>query len=118
VLLDPELTSGSVCSRVPFDVNCNSVFIVDMAKLASPKDVLCDDMGAWLWKGSYRHYLSVDETGHIERIGNKLTETPETPYYRIWKRYYQNKSSKDLDKMVFTMEGTHLNVHIFSDTLN
>jgi len=56
-----------------------------MAKLASPKDVLCDETGVWLWKGSYRHYLSVDETGHIEKIGNKLTETPDTPYYCIWK---------------------------------
>jgi len=77
-----------------------------MASLATPKDVLCDDMGVWLWKGSYRHYLSVDEAGYIDSIGKTIKEAPDVPYYRIWKRYYQNKSSKDLDKMVFTMEGT------------
>ena len=34
-----------------------------MSKLAHPKDVVCDDMGVWKWKESYRMWLSVDEIG-------------------------------------------------------
>ena len=34
-LLNPELSSGSMWSRVPFDINCNCVFIVDMARLSA-----------------------------------------------------------------------------------
>ena len=76
-----------------------------MARLSSPKDVLCDDMGVWIWKGSYRRYLSIDEAGFVEILGKSLEETPDVPYYRVYKRYYQSKSSKDLNKMVVTMEG-------------
>ena len=88
-LLDPQLSSGSVCSRVPFDINCNYVFIIDMARLSSPKDVVCDDMGVWIWKGSYRRYLSVDEASFVEILGRSLEETPDVPYYHVYKQYYQ-----------------------------
>ena len=108
ILLDPELSSDSLCSRVPFDVNCNSVFVIDMSILSDPKDVVCDDMGVWRWKGSYRRWLCVDETGYIEMIGKTLKKVPYIPCYRIWKRYYENKSSRDLNKVVVTMEGKWL----------
>ena len=105
ILLDPELSSDSLCTRVPFDINCNSVFVIDMSILKDPKDVTCDDMGVWRWKGSYQRWLSVDEAGYIETIGKTLKNLPDLPCYRIWKRYYENKSSRDLSKVVVTMEG-------------
>ena len=40
VLLDSELNLKSVCSQVPFAVMSNTVFIVDISKLASAKDIL------------------------------------------------------------------------------
>ena len=60
ILLDPELSPDLVCTRMPFDVDCNSVFVIDMSKLSNPKDIACDDMGVWKWNGSYRRWLSVD----------------------------------------------------------
>ena len=108
ILLDPDLSSDSLCTRIPFDVHCNSVFVIDMSNLSDPKDVMCDDMGVWRWKGSYRRWLSVDEGGSIETIGKTLKQVPDIPCYRIWKRYYENKSSLDLSKMVVTMEGKQL----------
>ena len=42
ILLDPELCPELVCTRMPFDVDCNSLFVVDMNKLANPKDISCD----------------------------------------------------------------------------
>ena len=105
ILLDPELSPDLVCTRMPFDVDCNSVFVIDMSKLSSPKDIACDDMGVWKWNGSYRRWLSVDEKGIISILGKTLAEIPYDPYYQIWKRYYENKSSQDLKKMTITLEG-------------
>ena len=87
ILLHSDLSKHFLCSRVPFDVNCNSVYVVDMANLVDPKDIVCDDMGAWKWKGSYRRWITVDETGWITVIGKDLSTPPQLPYYRIWKRY-------------------------------
>ena len=35
--------------NIPFSVEMNAVFVVDLNKLTSPNDVLCDDMGVWTW---------------------------------------------------------------------
>ena len=105
ILVDPELCPELVCTRMPFDVDCNSVFVVDMNKLANPKDISCDDMGVWKWNGSYRRWLAVDEKGIVTVLGKTLAEPPSTPHYHIWKRYYENKSSQDLKKMIVTLEG-------------
>ena len=105
ILLNPELSTESVCKRMPFDVDCNSVFVVDMNKLANPKDIACDDMGVWKWNGSYRRWISVDEKGFVAVLGKTLVEGSSLLCYHIWKRYYENKSSQDLKKMIVTLEG-------------
>ena len=105
ILVDPELSPELVCIRMPFDVDCNSLFVVDMSKLSNPKDISCDDMGVWKWNGSYRRWLAVDEKGVTTVLGKTITEAPSTPHYHIWKRYYENKSSQDLKKMIVTLEG-------------
>lgn len=51
VLLSSELEDSSICSLVPFSVEVNAVFVVDLNKLSSPNDVTCDDMGVWTWGG-------------------------------------------------------------------
>ena len=117
ILIDPELSTELVCKRMPFDVDCNSVFVVDMSKLSNPKDIACDDMGVWKWNGSYRRWLSVDEKGVVTVLGKTLAETPSIPYYHIWKRYYENKSSQDLKKMIVTLEGK-LQMHDCTCTLD
>ena len=100
-----ELSPELVCTRMPFDVDCNSLFVVDMSKLSNPKDVSCDDMGVRKWSGSYRRWLAIDGKGTTTVIGKTLTEAPSTPHYLIWKRYYEHKSSRDLRKMIVTLEG-------------
>jgi len=66
VLLFSGLTEESVCSRPPVSVDINAVFVVDLNKLSSPKDVVCDYMGAWTWGSSNRQWVSVDEDGFVE----------------------------------------------------
>ena len=50
-----------ICSRVPFAVEINASFIVDLKRLSSPNDITCDDMGVWKWGGSRKHWILVDE---------------------------------------------------------
>jgi hypothetical protein len=105
VIFDPELASDCICKRIPIAVNCNCVFLVDMSELACPSDILCDDMGSWKWGGSYRVWLSLDEIGCVKVFGKVFPDKSDQPVYRIWKRYYVNKSSPDLKKLVVTIEG-------------
>ena len=39
ILLDSDLESDSVCTEVPFGVNVNAAFTVDLSKLKSSRDV-------------------------------------------------------------------------------
>lgn len=105
--LNPDLSEKQICSKVPLGVNYNLVFLVDLSKLGTSRDIVCDDMGSWKWGGSYRMWLSVDEFGDVFVRGKSKPSTldPKLSYYRIWKRYYENKSSPDLKKIIVTVEG-------------
>ena len=85
----------------------NAVFLVDMSNLGSSRDIACDDMGSWKWGGSYRKWLSVDDIGDVSVLGKSkpISLDPNLCYYRIWKRYYENKSSPDIKKIIVTIEG-------------
>ena len=65
VLLNSKLRDSSICSKVPFSVEINAVFVVDLNKLSSPNDITCDDMGVWKWGGSRKRWLSVDNEGFV-----------------------------------------------------
>ena len=106
-ILDPELSEQSICKHVPIAVNCNADFLVDMSKLGSSGDIACDDMGSWKWGGSYRKWLSVDDIGDVFVIekAKPVSPDPKLCYYRIWKRYYENKSIPDVKKIIVTIEG-------------
>lgn len=65
MLLSLELKESSICTKVPFSVEMNAVFVVNLNKLASPNDVLYDGMGVWTWGGSSKRWISVDEEGFI-----------------------------------------------------
>ena len=107
IILDPDLQAEFVCKYVPISVNRNSVFLVDMNHLSDPRDIMCDDMGSWKWGGSYRMWLEVDDIGDVKVLGKEIPqqEKDDLPCFRIWKRYYNNKSSPDVKKLVVTVEG-------------
>lgn len=112
VLLSFDLQESSICSRVPFSIEINSAFIVDLNKLQSPKDILCDDMGVWSWGGSTKHWVAVDKYGIIKFLKSVPKDTlSDNTCYRVWKRYYALKASPDVKKMVFLLEGTQHCAH-------
>ena len=104
ILLSFDLQDSAICTRVPFSVEVNAVFIVDLNKLKSPKDILCDDMGVWNWGGSTKRWISVDKHGFVTFLKNK-PESVSSNIYRVWKRYYALKSSPDVKRMIIVLEG-------------
>ena len=70
-VLDPELKEDKVCSMQPIDVENNAVFIVDLGKLGTLKDLYCDDMGSWQYNGVYRTWLEVDDAGYVATLGKQ-----------------------------------------------
>ena len=105
VLLCSELDDSSICSRVPFSVEINAVFIVDLNKLSSPNDVTCDDMGVWVWGGSKKRWVSVEEDGFTTFLKKSDNPGSDWSHYLVWKRYYSHKSSPDVKKMIVILEG-------------
>ena len=103
VLLDSDLKLESVCTEVPFAVSTSAVFVVD---LSSAKDILCDDMGAWKWSGSFRRWYSVSNQGFVKLLGKNEPEGGLlSDTYHVWKRYYCLQASPDVKKMVVILEG-------------
>ena len=103
-LLSSDLEKSSICTRVPFSVEINAAFIVDLNKFDTPKDVLCDDMGAWIWGGSNKRWISVDSNGFVTFLKPK-DDTSEENCFHVWKRYYSLKASPDVKKMILLLEG-------------
>jgi hypothetical protein len=117
VLFSSELKKSSICTKVPFSVEINAVFVVDENKLASPKDVLCDDMGVWSWGGSSKRWISVDEEGFVTFLKKDQADEKDESCYHVWKRYYFLKSSPDVRRMIIILEGKVTCVSVLSYAL-
>ena len=112
VLLNSELSNSQICTRVPFSVEVNAVFVVDLNKLSSPNDVLCDDMGVWKWSGSSKRWVLVDEAGFVAFIKEEDVESDNCFY--VWKRYYCLKSSPDVKRMIIILHGRFCICNVFT----
>ena len=87
--------------------------------MSNLKDILCDDMGIWKWNGNYHLWLSVDEHGEVTaRIGKDFPDTSSSTHYQTWKRFYSNKSSPDVKKMVVLLEGDSEVISLVSYTIS
>ena len=106
VLLSSGLEESSICARVPFAVEMNAAFVVNLNKLSAPNDILCDDMGVWTWGGSNKRWISVDDEGFVMFLKQKEKDGSDCSYYRVWKRYYYLKSSPDVKRMIIMLAGT------------
>lgn len=52
ILLDPDVDSKLICKTQPLQVAHNVTFVVDCSALHDKKDLLADDLGVWISKGS------------------------------------------------------------------
>ena len=91
----------------PVNVENNAVFIVDLGKLKTVKDLYCDDMGSWQYNGVYQTWLEVDENGFISTLGKNKPLQPAPDTYYITKKYFVHKSCGDLRKIVAVLSGEY-----------
>ena len=103
LLLSSELSDSRICTRVPFSVEVNALFVVDLNQLSSPNDIICDDMGVWKWSGSSKRWVLVDDAGFVAFI--KEEDIERGSCYFVWKRYYCLKSSPDVKRMIIILHG-------------
>lgn len=105
ILLSSKLEDSSICSKVPFCVEIDAVFVIDLNKLSSPNDVTCDDMGVWTWGGSKKRWVLVEDDGFMAFLKESDQPGTNSSHYLVWKRYYSLKSSPDVKKMIIILEG-------------
>ena len=105
VSLNSDLKESSICSRVPFAVDINAAFVVDMNKLKSPDDITCDDMGVWKWGGSRKKWMLADENGLVTALNEKVQDDN---CYLVWRKYYSLKVSPDIKRLIIVLQSKQI----------
>ena len=105
-LLDNELKDSMMCSVQPTNVENNVVFVVDLGKLETTKDLYCDDMGSWKHNGVHHLWVEVDDLGFVTSHG-KLKPPSAANVYRLTKKYFTHKTSHDLKKTTAFLGGEY-----------
>ena len=105
ILLEPSMDEKKLCTMQPLNVGHNTVFVVDLSKLESSKDILCDDMGSWKHNGTFLTWLEVDENGFTKTYGRSKPGNCDNNVYHLTKKYFFHKTSKDLKKVVAFISG-------------
>ena len=111
-----EYTTERLCVSQPVNVAHNVTFLVDNLKVKNKDDIKCDDMGAWIHNGSPKRCFKVErnEHGKVEKIVheayNSKIEHPNI--YTLKRVYYVNKASRDVRKIVSTLQGNFYEVTV------
>lgn len=106
ILLDPDLQQEQVCKTQPVSIEHNATFVVNLSELRDPKDIYVDDMGSWRYNGVYKSWVSVESDGFMVSHGKeKPSTTIHGTLYHITKKYFVNKTSRDLKKTVAFLSG-------------
>ena len=110
ILLQPN--EEAVARAVPTSVSVNSVFVVDTSSphVMHYKNILADDLGAWVANGTkHKYYRAPSKTRPpIPASENVFTDTSERHVYRATRRFYRNKSSPNLQRIIINLTGTLL----------
>lgn len=103
ILIKGCIDRCKVASRVPTNVEKNTVFVVDTSKLSDKDDIKCDDLGAWTCTGSKKFAYSINETGNIRKEDETDKSFEETvSVYNVQRQFYSNKSMPSLRKTIIT----------------
>lgn len=65
-----------VSSTIPFAIQANATFLVDVDKLPNRKDIFCDDNGSWKSNGCPAKFyiINKDENGKVHSLTRCKTE--------------------------------------------
>ncbi len=107
IIIDENFKDSKLCQMQPTCVDKNTVFVVDLDKISDPKDITCDDMGSWRANGTHACHVITNDKGDIisVAVSQKKISKHKGKHYKLTKRYYYHKTSTDLNKTIFLLQG-------------
>lgn len=106
ILLAP-LQGGKFCKTTPRGIRHNVTFLVDRTHLKHEDDIKSDDMGAWRNNGVHKYRFAIDEEGDLCQLDDDDMPATESVIYNLKRLYYKNKSSPDLKKNFYVIQGMY-----------
>lgn len=99
-----------VAVEKPVCVKKNCRIVVDTTSMGHPDDILADDCGVWISKGSPKVYFQQenDDPVSFERVGrgkNVPQESLQEPWCVVQRSYFSNKDAPDFKRVVSTVKG-------------
>ena len=108
---DGALVLSKVCHKQPSLVEHHCTFVVDISSLASPKDIKCDDMGAW--RNNSSHSIEYEENGKVGNIA-AVSNNRSNRSITLKREYFQLKHDlhDDVRKRIVTIVGMFNTVNL------
>ena len=85
-----------------------SFFLVDLSKLGNEGDIKCDDLGAWRNSGVHRQKFCMGDEGSLFEMDDDVVPPTDWVIYHLCRGYFKDKSSPDLKKYLFAVQGKYL----------
>ena len=95
-----------LCFSRPVNIAHNVSFLVDTSNLKRQDDIKCDDMRSWKHDGTPKRLVRVssDDEGKLSIKAIKENPEHDTNVYLVTRTYYENRSSNDVRKIIYTLE--------------
>ena len=115
ILLTNTVFKEKFCHVQPTQIQHNVAFVVNSHSLGDPKDLRADGSGVRERKGAPITFIS----GHKSYIGTPViarrTKMGNHPHhYKISRTYYRHSSSKDFHRIITTVQGKYLLIHMYN----
>ncbi len=110
ILFQPD--EEAVARAVPTSVAMNAVFVIDISSphVMHYKNILADDLGAWMANGTKTQYYRAPGKTRppITVTKDAFKDAGGRNIYRATRRFYRNKSSPDLQRVIIDLTGIEL----------
>lgn len=103
-LLDPNIDTQLICKAQPIRVAHNVTFVVDCSVLHDRKDLLADDLGVWISKGSRKTCFTAKISSGCVSITVGGSEVSHYVMHRTW---HTHGTSGDVRRLVVFIEGDY-----------
>ena len=93
-----------ISSTVPFAIQENATFLIDIDKLPNRKDVFCDDNGSWKSNGSPEklYIINKDKNGNVVSLARcEMEDEGDVTVHRL---PYICKSCPEFHKTIISIE--------------
>ena len=95
-----SVSPTQICSKLPYHVQKNAAFVIDLHKLDNPLDVRADENGSWIRKGSPTAYVSVHENHGSVTINRRSKMGDFSHHFKISRTYYRHSASPDFYRTI------------------